>query len=326
MVNQLPRVPLAHLPTPLQPLERLSRALGGPRLWIKRDDLTGLALGGNKTRKLEYLLGDALRQGANTLITTGAVQSNHARQTAAAAARCGLRCVLALGPMAPPVVTGNLLLDRLLGAQVRWTGHRDRTEVMREIAAEEQAAGRQPYLIPYGGSNATGAAGYFDAMHELVRQSREAQVAFDAIALASSSGGTQSGLVAGAAALRERARILGISVDEPTEILAPRVLRLARLVIQHLGVRVEVPEESVCVVDRYIGGGYGIMGDPEREAIELLARYEGILLDPVYTGKAMAGLIAMIRERAWRQDEAVLFWHTGGAPALFAYQEDLLRG
>lgn len=326
MVNQLPRVPLAHLPTPLQPLERLSRALGGPQIWLKRDDLTGLAMGGNKTRKLEYLLGDALRQGADTVITAGAAQSNHARQTAAAAARCGLRCVLALSPMAPAETTGNLLLDRLLGAQVRWTGDRDRSQVMQEIAEEERAAGRTPYLIPYGGSNAIGAAAYFEAMHELARQSRQAEVHFDAVALASSSGGTQSGLVAGAAALREGGRILGISVDEPAEVLAPRVLRLARLVIEHLGVRVEAPEDRVVVVDDYVGGGYGVMGDPEREAIGLLARYEGVLLDPVYTGKAMAGLIAMIRAKTWRREEAVVFWHTGGAPALFAYRDELLRG
>ncbi len=326
MTNRMPRVPLAHLPTPLQPLERLSRALGGPRLWLKRDDLTGLALGGNKTRKLEYLLGDALQRGADTVITAGAAQSNHARQTAAAAARCGLRCVLALSPMAPETTTGNLLLDRLLGAQVRWTGGRDRAEVMQEIAAEERAAGREPYVIPYGGSNAIGATAYFEAMHELVRQSRQAQVEFHTVALASSSGGTQSGLLAGAAALHDTVRILGISVDEPAGVLAPRVLRLARLVIEHLAVRVDVPEEGAMVVDDYVGGGYGVMGEPEREAIELLARYEGVLLDPVYTGKAMAGLIALIRAKTWRREDAVLFWHTGGAPALFAYQDALLRG
>ena len=322
MASKLPRIPLAHLPTPLMPLERLSRALGGPQLWIKRDDLTGLALGGNKTRKLEYLMGDAVQHEADTVITAGAAQSNHARQTAAAAARCGLRCILALGPLAPEATTGNLLLDHLLGAQVRWTGDRDRAEIMQEIAEEERAAGRTPYLIPYGGSNAIGAAAYFEAMHEAVRQ---AQVEFHTLALASSSGGTQGGLVAGAAAMHYAGRIMGISVDEPADVLAPRVLRLARLVIEHLGVRVDVPEDGVMVVDDYIGGGYGVMGEPEREAIGLLARYEGVLLDPVYTAKAMAGLIALIRERAWRRDEAVLFWHTGGTPALFAYQEALLR-
>lgn len=325
MSTILPRVPLAHLPTPLHPLERLSRALGGPQLWIKRDDLTGLALGGNKARKLEYLVGDALQRQADTLITAGSIQSNHARQTAAAAARCGMRCILALGPMAPAHTTGNLFLDHLLGAQIRWTGERDRAEVMQEIAEEERVAGRAPYVIPYGGSNALGAAAYSDAMHELVRQSRQAQVEFHTIVVASSSGGTQGGLVAGAAAMHHPGRILGVSVDEPASVLAPRVLDLARLTIELLNVRVETPEEGVVVLDDYIGGGYGVLGEPEREAIRLMAHYEGVLLDPVYTGKAMAGLIDLVRRRTWRSEDAVLFWHTGGAPALFAYSDALLR-
>ncbi len=325
MATNLSRVSLAHLPTPLQPLERLSRELGGPQLWIKRDDLTGLALGGNKTRKLEFLMGEAIHRQAQTVITAGSVQSNHARQTAAAAARCGLRCILVLSPMAPAEPEGNLFLDHLLGAQIRWAGDRDRDEFMQQIADQERVANRTPYIIPYGGSNALGAAAYFEAMHEMVRQSRQAQVEFDSVVFASSSGGTQSGMVAGSAAMHYPGRIVGMSVDEPSDMLAQRVLRLARLTIEYLDVRVEVSEDRVIVVDDYVGEGYAIMGEPEREAIDLLARFEGILLDPVYTAKAMAGLIDLVRKKTWRQDQAVLFWHTGGAPALFAYRDRLLR-
>ena len=325
MATTLSRVSLAHLPTPLQPLERLSRELGGPQLWIKRDDLTGLALGGNKTRKLEFLMGEAIHRQAQTVITAGSVQSNHARQTAAAAARCGLRCILVLSPMAPAEPEGNLFLDHLLGAQIRWAGDRDRDEFMQQIADQERVANRTPYIIPYGGSNALGAAAYFEAMHEMVRQSRQAQVEFDSVVFASSSGGTQSGMVAGSAAMHYPGRIVGMSVDEPSDMLAQRVLRLARLTIEYLDVRVEVSDDRVTVVDDYVGEGYAIMGEPEREAIDLLARFEGILLDPVYTAKAMAGLIDLVRKKTWRQDQAVLFWHTGGAPALFAYRDRLLR-
>ena len=324
MVTTLSRISLAHLPTPLQPLERLSQELGGPQLWIKRDDLTGLAFGGNKTRKLEFLLGEALHQQAHTVITAGSVQSNHARQTAAAAARCGLRCILVLSAMSPGEIEGNLFLDHLLGAQIRWTGHRNGNALMQQIANEERAAGRTPYVIPYGGSNALGAAAYFEAMHEMVRQSRQAQVEFDSVLFASSSGGTQSGMVAGAAAMHYPGRIMGMSVDEPADVLAQRVRRLARLTVEYLNVRVEVPNEAVTVIDDYVGEGYAIMGEPEREAIHLLARLEGILLDPVYTAKAMAGLIDLVRNKTWRRDQAVLFWHTGGAPALFAYRDRLL--
>ena len=324
MVTTLSRISLAHLPTPLQPLERLSQELGGPQLWIKRDDLTGLAFGGNKTRKLEFLLGEALHQQAHTVITAGSVQSNHARQTAAAAARCGLRCILVLSAMSPGEIEGNLFLDHLLGAQIRWTGHRNGNALMQQIANEERVAGRTPYVIPYGGSNALGAAAYFEAMHEMVRQSRQAQVEFDSVLFASSSGGTQSGMVAGAAAMHYPGRIMGMSVDEPADVLAQRVRRLARLTVEYLNVRVEVPNEAVTVIDDYVGEGYAIMGEPEREAIHLLARLEGILLDPVYTAKAMAGLIDLVRNKTWRRDQAVLFWHTGGAPALFAYRDRLL--
>ena len=319
------RVPLAHLPTPLGELPRLSRALGGPRLWIKRDDLTGLAGGGNKARKLEFFLADALAQRATTLITTGAPQSNHALQTAAAAARYGLQCVLVLRGMMPPAITGNLLLDRLVGARIRWTGDRDRNEVMEEVAEEERAAGRKPYIVPYGGSNALGASAYVLAMEELARQAAQQGLHFDHIVFASSSGGTQAGLVVGARAVNFAGRILGISVDQPEERLRATVLDLARLAIAHLQFRFEITPDEVLVNDRYRGQGYAIMGEPEREAILLAAQTEGLLVDPVYTGRALAGLIDLVRKGEFSRQETVLFWHTGGIPALFAYADQLLK-
>jgi len=320
------RFPLAHLPTPLEPLDRLSAALGGPSLWIKRDDQTGLAGGGNKTRKLELLIADALAQRADLVLTVGAVQSNHCRQTAAAAARAGLDCVLVLRGAAPPREqwTGNLLLDELLGARLVWAGDRNREAVMEEAAQEERAAGRRPYPIPLGGSNVVGAAAYALAFAELWGQMHERGVAFDRIVFASSSGGTQAGLVAGAAACGYGGQLLAISIDQTSAELSAIVSPLAAEVCRHLEIAGPPPPHLVAVDDGYLGGGYAVMGEPEREAIHLLARTEGILLDPVYTGRAMAGLLDQIRRRTIGPGETVLFWHTGGAPALFAYSQDLL--
>ncbi|MHB1293461.1 MAG: D-cysteine desulfhydrase family protein [Anaerolineae bacterium] len=326
MLKSLPRVSLGCWPTPLYELERLSRTLGGPHILIKRDDLSGLATGGNKTRKLELLIADALQQGADTVITAGAPQSNHAMQTAAAAARFGLQCVLVLGPRAPQRWNGNLLLDRLLGARIRWAGDRDRYTVMEEVAAEERAAGRKAYIIPYGGSNAIGAAAYALAMDELMRQLVQRGTHLDHIVFASSSGGTQAGMVVGARAYNLDGRILGISVDKPADAFRPVVLELARLTAAFLDLPLEITAEDITINDSYLGGGYAVLGDAEREAIRLVARTEGLVVDPVYTGRAMAGLIDLIRRKAFGKDETVLFWHTGGTSALFAYAEGLLEG
>ena len=324
MANHPARVDLGHWPTPLHQLRRLGEALGGPAIWVKRDDLTGLATGGNKTRKLEYLIADALAQGAKTVITAGAVQSNHCRQTAAAAARHGLGCVLVLSSRAPEQTQGNLLLDRLLGARVRWAGSRDGYQVMMETADEELAAGRKPYVIPVGGSNAIGAAAYVEAMDELTRQTLERKIAFDSIVLASSSGGTQAGVVVGARALHYEGQVLGVSISSEAAELRETVQELAQLTADYMGLRIDIDPEAVEVDDAHLGSGYGVLGDPERAAIELVARTEGLLLDPVYTGRAMAGLIDLISQGKFARNETVLFWHTGGTTGLFAYADELL--
>ena len=324
MTIDLPRLPLAHLPTPLEPLPRLSRALGGPRLFIKRDDQTGLAGGGNKTRKLEFLAADALAQQADTLITLGAPQSNHCRQTAAAAARCGLRCIVVLRGHPPPGVTGNLLLDQLLGAEVRWSGDRTREAVMDEMAAAERAAGRLPYLIPLGGSTPLGAAAYAMAMVELREQMDTLKLSFDRIVFASSSGGTHAGLVVGADMTGFSGQVLGISVDEDLETLQRTVSHIAAGTAQLLGRPRTYAARDILANGDYLGAGYAVMGVPEREAIELFARHEGILVDPVYTGRAAAGMIDLIRRGVIGQQETILFWHTGGTPALWAYADQLV--
>jgi L-cysteate sulfo-lyase len=316
---QFPRVPLATLPTPVQSLPRLSAALGGPQLWIKRDDLTGLAFGGNKTRKLELLLAEAESHGARMLITTGAVQSNHCRQTAAAAARRGLACALVLRGSRPASLTANTLLDRLLGAELVFCNGRPPDEVAQRTFQDAWEAGRRPYNIPYGGSNALGASAYAAAMQELAGQ----QLDFDRIVLATSSGGTQAGMLAGALQLGFKGHITGISVDEPAEILQPRVAHLATEVLGLLGSDQRIQPEQVEVEAGFIGEGYGVMSDLEKNAIQLFAQQEGVVLDPVYTGRAAGGMLSMIKQGGIGSAEKVLFWHTGGTPALFAYSQAL---
>jgi len=308
------RIPLAHLPTPIEPLPRLTTLLQGPRLFIKRDDLTGLGLGGNKTRKLEYLAADALAQGCRTLITTGAVQSNHCRQVAAAAARLGLGCILVLGGPDPGTRQGNLLLDELSGATLIFVSKEERDQRPQQAFAQAEEDGMQPYLIPYGGSNPVGVQGYLQAMQELQEQALKP----DWIVLASSSGGTQAGMMLGAKQTGFSGRILGISVDKPKQELTHMIAELANQTAAWLGIGAEIKAEDVLVNDAYCQAGYGALQPAEVEAIQLFARTEGILLDPVYTGRAAAGLIDLIRQGFFRRDEAVLFWHTGGIPALFA--------
>ncbi len=318
------KVSLAFLPTPIEPLERLSRHLGGPELWIKRDDQTGLATGGNKTRKLEFLLADALAQGADHLVTTGAPQSNHARQTAAAAARMGLGCSLVLRGQKPETTTGNLLLDELLGAYVYWSETRDCGDAIGRVLADLRKIGRRPYLIPRGGSNVIGATGYVLAMRELMEQMSTLRLNFDFIVFASSSGGTQAGLTLGAHTYGYRGTALGISVDQPADALKTQVAALVTATATHLGLDTLSIADKVNVNDDYLGEGYARVGETEREAIKLMAQIEGILLDPVYTGRAFGGLVDLIRWGAFTRGQRVLFWHTGGTAALPAFADRLL--
>ena len=324
---RFPRVRLAHLPTPLEPLPRLSEALG-VELWIKRDDCTGLAGGGNKTRKLEFLLGHAFEQGADTLVTQGAVQSNHVRQTAAAAAAHGLHCEVILeertGSKATDYVhNGNVLMDRLFGAGIRFVdGGSDMPAELEKTAAEVRARGGRPYIIPGGGSNPIGALGYVDCAREIVVQADELDLPIDRIVTATGSAGTHAGLVAGLAVMGADIPVLGIGVRAPKPKQEENVLKLARQTAALLGRADAVTAEMVVADCDYVGEGYGLVDGAVIEALKLAARTDAMVLDPVYTGKAMKGLIALARAGRFK-DETVVFLHTGGAQGLFGYQGEL---
>lgn len=316
----VPRLRFAHLPTPIEELPHLSRTLGGPRLLVKRDDQTGLAFGGNKTRKLEFLVAEAQERGAKMLISGGAIQSNHCRQTAAAAARFGFECTLVLTGEPPKRPSANLLLDQLFGAQIiNVADRRDRERVLQETFDSAAADGKRPYLVPYGGSSPTGALGYAFAVEELTKQ-LQGFGSLDWIVFGTSSGGTHAGLVLGQRVFSFEGKVLGISIDEPVDWLQKHVSALASEASERLGERIEFAPSDVLANDDYCGAGYGVLTDAEREAVNLFAKYEGLLLDPVYTGRAAAGMIALIRKGFFKKEETVLFWHTGGQPALFADQ------
>jgi len=323
-IKDIPRLNFAHLPTPVEELPRLREALrGGPGLLVKRDDQTGLAFGGNKTRKLEFLVAEAREEGAKTLITGGALQSNHCRQTAAAAARFGFKCILVLTGDKAQKASGNLLLDLLFGAEIIYVADRkDRDRILQETFDRATTEGKKPYLVPYGGSNATGALGYAFAMKELIDQN----IGGDWIVFATSSGGTHAGLLLGQRIFGFSGKILGVSVDESEEWLKKEVSQLASATSEKVGERIEFTPADVLVNADYCDAGYGVVTEREREAIRLFASCEGLLLDPVYTGRAAAGMIDLIRKGFFKRDETVLFLHTGGLPALFADQyADKLR-
>lgn len=325
-LTALPRHPLGFLPTPVVRLKNLEKILEGPRILMKRDDQTGLGLGGNKTRKLEYLVGAALQSQADCLITAGAAQSNHCRQTAAAAASTGLECHLALGGDPPENFSGNLLLDKLFGASFHWSGEQRKGENIPNIEMQLRERGKTPYIIPYGGSNEIGAIGFVAALLELQHQLEILNETIDYIFFASSSGGTHSGMMVAKKILQAPYQLIGINIDKD-EVngmeLADYIFQLANKIAAHLGTQFSFAKKDVVLVEDYLGGGYGVIGALEREAISLTARHEGILLDPVYTGRAMGGMIDMIRQGKYHKDETVLFWHTGGSPALFAYGDSL---
>lgn len=326
-LSRFPRIRLGHMSTPLEPMDNLSRALGGPRLWIKRDDCTGLSTGGNKTRKLEFLMADALEKGADTVITQGATQSNHARQTVAAACKLGLECHILLEDRTGSEDTaynynGNVFLDQLHGATVsKRPGGADMAAEMEVLAGQLSEEGKIPYIIPGGGSNAIGALGYVNAALELMVQANEMGLQIDHLVHATGSAGTQAGLVAGMAACHSGIPVLGIGVRAPKDKQEANVFALAQKTEAKLGLSGVVARDQVVANCDYVGGGYGVPTEGMVEAVTLLARHEGLLLDPVYSGKGMAGLIDLIRKGHFKPEENIVFLHTGGSVALFGYPD-----
>ena len=323
---KFPKVRLGHLPTPLEPMDRLSEILGGPRLWVKRDDCTGLSSGGNKTRKLEFLMADAQSKGADTIITQGATQSNHARQTTAAAAKLGMECHILLEDRTGSndnnyILNGNVLLDRLHGASVsKRSGGTDMNLEMQDFADTLTEKGKKPYIIPGGGSNPIGALGYVNCARELTEQASEIGLKIDALVHATGSAGTQAGLVAGLAAIQSSIHLLGIGVRAPKDKQEQMVFDLAQKTADYLDTGIEIERDKVRAICDYVGAGYGLPTDGMIKAVKLLAQSEGLLFDPVYSGKGLDGLIDQIKKGYFEMDNVVIL-HTGGSAALFGYQE-----
>jgi D-cysteine desulfhydrase len=327
---ELPRRTYTEFPTPLEPLPRLSKSLGGPEIWIKRDDQLGLAGGGNKTRKLEYVMAAALEDGAKAVMTVGAVQSNHCRLTLAAAKREGLDCYLVIEERVKgsysPQASGNNMLFHLLGVKgifVSPFGSDIKASIAKARETVRRDTGVEPYFIPGGASNPLGASGYAASMLEFLGQCAKDHLSFDDIVVASGSGGTHGGLLAGKALFGFPGRLLGVSTRHPTAVQKAHIESLARETLAFLESKATVPAEWVNVGDDWVGPGYSIPDERTIEAIRLFASEEGVLLDPVYTGKTAAGLIGMIRRGDLTKGKRVLFWHTGGWPALFAYGDHL---
>ncbi|MCA6961823.1 D-cysteate sulfo-lyase [Pectobacterium odoriferum] len=325
---RFPRLSLGHFPTPLEALPNLSAYLGGPTIYIKRDDATGLATGGNKTRKLEFLLADAQQQGADVIITQGATQSNHVRQTIAAAAKLGLKTKVLLEKRVEDYGedyqrSGNVLLDNLLGGEIidHLPAGTDMQQAMETLAESLRKEGLKPYVIPGGGSSPVGALGYVACAEELLFQSSQQRLRIDHIVHATGSTGTQAGLVTGLVATNSQIPLLGISVRAPKAKQEENVYALAQRTWQLLGIPGELPLSAVQVNSDYVGKGYGIPTEGTLEALRLLAQLEGILLDPVYSSKGMAGLIDLIRQGYFRADENIVFIHTGGSAGLFGYRQ-----
>ncbi len=327
---RFPRVKLCHAPTPLEFMPNLTKHLGGPQLWIKRDDCTGIATGGNKNRKLEYLMGEALAQGATHIVTQGAVQSNHVRQTAAVCAKLGLHCTAVLEHRVQTNDTayldgGNVLMDRMMGLEIEYRqSGMDMNAEAEAKGAAMRAEGHKVYVIPGGGSNTTGALGYAHVALEVLAQANEMSLRIDHFVHATGSAGTQAGLVVGFEALNSGIKVLGIGVRQPKERQETMVHNLANATAAKLGVG-PIRREAVVANCDYVGAGYGIPTEGMAEALMLMARHEGQFLDPVYSGKGMAGLIDLIRKGHFRQDENIVFLHTGGQVGLFAYADYLTK-
>jgi D-cysteine desulfhydrase family pyridoxal phosphate-dependent enzyme len=321
-LDDFPTISLAHLPTPLEPAPRLGAAMGLPNLWVKRDDCTGLAMGGNKARKLEYLMAEAAAQGADVVLTTGGVQSNHARMTAAAACKLRMRAVLLLQDLEPATDLGNLVLDRLFGAEIRFAAEMSIHEVHGElarIANQLREQGHKPYIIPVGGSTPLGCLGYVRAVRELAHQSAEIGLRVDAMTVAAGSTGTLAGVLLGTRAFMPDTRVYGVSVSP---LAGPGRQKCARIIgeaAEMLGFDWRPDAAEIPIYDEWLGEAYGVPTPEGMGAIHTAARTEGYLLDPVYTGKALAGTKGLAHRGELKPDETVVFWHTGGAPALFAF-------
>ena len=327
-IGRLPRFRLAEFPTPVHRLETLSTVYNGPTIYMKRDDLTSLGLGGNKTRKLEFLLGEALAEGKDSLVTAGGLQSNHCRLTAAAARKAGLTCHLVLNGIRPKTPNGNLLLDGLFGAVVHYCDRKERDARLYQVAAELAARGKRPYVIPVGGSNGIGSVGYVQAMLELDSQLAQMKIKPDAIVFATSSGGTQAGLALGAKLVDFHGQVLGISIDQTEtgdEAFPPILADIVKATGRRIGADMQMTDIDFLLNCDYLGAGYAMPGELEFGAIQALARHEGILLGPVYTARAMGGLIDLIKKNYFAKGQTVLFWHTGGTPELFAWADQLGR-
>ena len=326
---RFPRVSLAHLPTPLEHLPRFSRHLGGPTIWVKRDDCTGLATGGNKTRKLEWVMGAALEEGADTIITVGALQSNHVRQTAAAACKLGLRCEVLLehriaGPSDNYTNSGNVLLDRLFGANLHeYPAGTDFPAAMEEHAERIRGEGGRPFIVPTGASDPVGALGYVNCAQELLAQANDRGLVIDHLVTATGSAGTQGGLVVGLQAMHSGVPLLGIGVGAPRDLQEQKVYDLAVETAEYIGAPGVVSRDDVIANCDYVGEAYGVPTEAMNDAVLTLARTEGLLFDPVYSGKALAGLIDLVQTGYFGNAENIVFLHTGGSAALFAYADQL---
>ncbi|MBD3189332.1 MAG: pyridoxal-phosphate dependent enzyme [Candidatus Heimdallarchaeota archaeon] len=325
-LDQVPRKKFCLLPTPLSELPRLTTHLQGGNIYIKRDDLTGMGFGGNKNRKLEFLLADALEQEADTIITEGALQSNHCLQTAACASSLGLNCELVLSGERPKTITGNLLLDQILEVKIHRTKEsKDRKKIMQKVAKELKEQGKKPYIIPTGGSNLIGILGYVNFMREIAEQAHQMNKDFDVLVHGSGSAGTQAGILIGKKIYYPRIDILGISAGEPKDEIKTEIRNLVRQFECHWNTKIALKGEEIVIHEKYFGKGYGIPSKEMVETVKLVAQLEGIFLDPVYNGKAMVGLIDLIKKNVIPKDANVLFLHSGGGPSLFASAEVFQR-
>lgn len=330
MLSRFPRVSLAHLPTPLEFLPRLTEHLGGPNIYVKRDDCTGLGTGGNKTRKLEFLMADAVANNADVIITQGAVQSNHARQTAAAACKLGMACELVFEKRVtdasdPYLNSGNVLLDRIFGASLRDVEKgTDMDAAMESVAAELRGAGKTPYIIPGGGSNRIGALGYVDCALEFMAQAKDQEFVIDHVVHATGSAGTQAGLIVGIKGSGADIPLLGIGVNAPQDIQEEKVYKLAVETAEYVGSPGAVKREDIVANCDYVGEGYGIPTKGMNDAVMLLARLEGLLFDPVYSGKGLAGMLELVGKGYFGDAKNIVFIHTGGVAGLFGYSDKLV--